>query len=546
MKPAMRPILAIVALLPFPAIPSEQQALIIADLQPPACPTTGESMTAPATPSDTSWALLDAGAAAVPGSAAVSGDTIDHAGFRQRELDWFEHFLASRPEQVQSSPLRLSLAAAQRQTIDDVAIPAHGRIQVGAAIAVDHAVDFVDATHATGGSSTTAHRQGRLLASSGDAPVWEIGIQSHDAKALRLGFDDLDLAEGAQLFVYNEHGRVEGPFRMRGPDGSGRWLSGSVFGDRVHVRLQADSMQALRTSSFTIESVVHMGRRFVVADVIRDDYQGRSEPDAERGTFCGFDVPPCTVNGVCAMDANPSFANTVKGIAHINFMVGSSSFICTGTLLNSSGSGPRPPYFLTANHCFDTQASATSLEAIYDYRTTTCAGCTPTPTVSSSGATLLATGASPSQPDFTLVRMNSVPAGRWLQGWTTGTIPDTTQIFHLGHPAGSPLTYQMRRLRTSGTGTCPDLPRPTFLYSGLGSAPTDVQGATAGGSSGGAAFVMGGDGPLVVGQLLGSCYSENEPCNADVFLTVDGALSASFPQLRRYLYDGIFSNGFQP
>lgn len=546
MNPVTRSIIVTALILPATAFSSEQSGVLASTPQPPACPLGGDATTSLENALEIPAFATHADVPHAPGTAAISGDTIDYAGFRQRELDWFQQFLAVRPAHVDASPLELSLTAEQRQAIDQESVPTHGRVQVGSAITVAHPVSFTDLTPATGSSATMTHRQGHLLVSSSEQAVWEIEVVSHDAKALRFWFDDLDLADGVQLFVYNDEGRVEGPFEARGPDQSGRWLSGSIFGDRARVRLQADSMQALQASTFRIDSVVHMGQRFVVADVIRDDYLGQSESDEARGTFCGFDVPSCTVNGVCAMDTNPSFANTVKGIAHINFMVGSSSYICTGALLNSTGGGPRPPYFLTANHCFDSQASATTLEAVYDYRTTTCAGCSPTPTVSSTGSTLLATGARPSQPDFTLVRMNSVPAGRWLLGWNTGAIPDTTAIFHLGHPAGSPLTYQMRRLRTSGTGSCPDLPRPTFLYSGLGTAPTDVQGATAGGSSGGPAFVMDTNGPVVVGQLLGGCYSENEPCNANVFMTVDGALSASFPQIRRYLYDGIFSNGFQP
>ncbi len=545
MNPLLRSVIVTVLLLPVPTYSAGYPTLTTTPLQPPVCPLTGELPADASTFADGLAVELDADAPAVAGSAAISGDTVDYAEFRQRELDWFEGFLASRPPSVETSPVSLSLAVEQRAAIEGEAIPTSGRVQVGAAITVGHQVAFTDLAAQLDTGAVFTHRQGQLLASTDHDLIWEIGIESLDAKALRLGFDHLDLAEGTQLFVYNEHGRVEGPFEAHGPDGSGRWLSGSVFGDRVRVRMQAESVEALRASSFTIDSVVHMGQRFVVADVIRDDYLGRADPDADRGTFCGFDVPPCTINGVCAMDSNPTFGDTVKGIAHINFMRGGGSFICTGTLLNSSGSGPRPPYFLTANHCFDTQASATTLEAVYDYRTTSCAGCTPTPTVSSTGATLLATGARPTHPDFTLVRMNSVPSGRWLQGWTTGAIPNATQVFHLGHPAGSPLTYAMRRLRTSGTGVCPDLPRPAFLYSGLGTSSSDVQGATAGGSSGGAAFVMGADGPVVVGQLMGACFSEENPCNADTHLTVDGALAASFPQIRRYLYDGIFSNGFQ-
>lgn len=539
-----KPLALALMLLPATAIAIED--LANTGIVPPACPITGDAAARTVSFGAPAIAVFDPLAPAVMAAPAESTDSIDQAGFRQRELDLLERFVAERPQLDEGAVLSLSLTAAQRGEIEGSPVHDSGRLQVGSAIAVAHRVDFVGATPVSAQPAGAAHRYGRLQRSANAGAIWEIGIRSDDARALRVGFDNLDLADGVRVYVYNDAGRIEGPFTAHGPDDSGHWLSGSVFGDRVRVRLEADSESALHASSLTIGTVVHMGSRFRVADVIRDDYLGRLDPDHPRGTFCGFDVPSCTINGVCAIDTNPSFTNAANGVAHINFMVGASSFICTGTLLNSTGSAPRPPYFLTANHCFSTQASASTLEAIYNYRTTTCAGCTPTPTQSTTGATLLATGASPAQPDFTLVRMHSVPAGRWLQGWNTGQIATGTQVFHLGHPAGAPLTYQLRRLRTSGFGgTCASAPQPTFLYSGLGTAAGDVQGATAGGSSGGAAFVMGSNGPVVVGQLLGSCHSEHLPCNADVSMTVDGALSAAFPQVRRYLYDELFRNGFQ-
>ena len=83
------------------------------------------------------------------------------------------------------------------------------------------------------------------------------------------------------------------------------------------------------------------------------------------------------------------------------------------------------------------------------------------------------------------------------------------------------------------------------LLAGLGSAPADAQGAIIGGSSGGAAFVMGSSGSLVIGQRHGACFSEEDPCDADVEMTVDGALAAAFPQIRRYLYEDVFHGDFE-
>src|SRR5690606_22401099 len=156
-----------------------------------------------------------------------------------------------------------------------------------------------------------------------------------------------------------------------------------IVGERARIRIEADDVGALTRSRVAIAEVIHMGRHFQVADAIQRSYVPASGVDADRGSFCGTNVPACTVNAQCAINTNPSLANASRAVAHINFMVGAQAYICTGTLINSTGGGIRPPLFLTANHCLSTQASASSLEAIFDYRTTACdTACTMTPTVS--------------------------------------------------------------------------------------------------------------------------------------------------------------------
>ena len=97
-------------------------------------------------------------------------------------------------------------------------------------------------------------------------------------------------------------------------------------------------------------------------------------------------------------------------VAHLWFMVGGGGYICSGGLVNDTVNGSWIPYLLTANHCFSTQASATSLNAYFDYRSSTCNGAAPplgsVPRVV--GSTLLATNPST---DFTFVQLNANPTG---------------------------------------------------------------------------------------------------------------------------------------
>ena len=112
-------------------------------------------------------------------------------------------------------------------------------------------------------------------------------------------------------------------------------------------------------------------------------------------------------------------------------MDGGCAFVCTGGLLNST---PETfvPYLLTANHCFSTQAAATSLEAVWQYVRASCDGPEPDPFgfPHTLGSTLRATG-EPS--DFTLVELDDPPPdGSLFFGWTTADVTQTTEPSFIG------------------------------------------------------------------------------------------------------------------
>jgi hypothetical protein len=173
------------------------------------------------------------------------------------------------------------------------------------------------------------------------------------------------------------------------------------------------------------------------------------------------------------------------------------TYACTGSLLNNTGPAATP-YLLTANHCFSDQTAAATLDVFWDFATPACGGEAPDPATlgRSTGGTLLATGATS---DFTFVRLNSVPAGRILLGWSTHAVANGTTLYRVSHPIpGNSILAQSFSQGAVNVpfAACSDAPRPDFIYS----LPT--QGGTFGGSSGSAALLAGG---LVVGQLTGGC-----------------------------------------
>jgi hypothetical protein len=210
------------------------------------------------------------------------------------------------------------------------------------------------------------------------------------------------------------------------------------------------------------------------------------------------------------------------------------TYACSGALVNTT-MGNEIPYFLTANHCVNSAATAKSVELFWDYKTATCGS--PVPERSgfarSLGATLLATGSiDAGKPDFTLLRLSTPPpAGRYYLGWSAS--PDSTRggatVFRIGHPEGGPQMLSSHATTDVPTpGECADLPRSTFIYS------KNLVGATKGGSSGAPAFLA--DGLQVVGQLYGRC-GNNLPdvCDAVQNSAVDGSFSRYFSSIERWL-----------
>lgn len=504
-----------------------------------------------ATPAD-----LAAGFAAAQASASLSVDGQSQpsallepydaeAAARRRsdERAAFEALLSARARG--SVPVVEAAPDANARASIEQASPDAGRLKVGTAVPIARRVDLRGVDLPAEGEVA-----GGMLSRGGGGVAWEIELHLPGATAVRVHFDDVVLADGAELHVYNEHGRVAGPYR--GAYGEGGFWAASVFGDRVRVQLRARDAAALSASRFTIGEAMYLGPRFHVADAMRAEYE--TGPAPSDIAFCGVQVPDCTIDGMCALQANPGLSNATKAVAHLEFVDGGSSYICTGTLLNTAlvGSGPRQPYLLTANHCISTAASAASLEAYFHYHTASCNGACNWNLVQVDGATLLATGALPTYADFTLLRLSPLPAGSGLVllGWNSGEVVEGGYLLRLSHPAGAPLAYSLRRRRIDNAALphCAGAAEPTFLYSGLATQSSDSAGGATGGSSGSAAIVLTDDASdvYVVGQLLGHCPDSGDSCDPNTDATVDGAFHASFPYLRRFLVDRIFAGGFEP
>jgi hypothetical protein len=251
-------------------------------------------------------------------------------------------------------------------------------------------------------------------------------IKSSGASGISVHFRDFALADDEEVYVYGAatDSIVFGPFTDKGPWGSGEFWSGTVDGDTVVIEFYKKTDEG--GQGFEIFEISH-----ILAEL---DWRLRSdEPD----------VLFCEVDASCYGDPEK---NAVARILFNN----NGPHVCTGTLLNNPA---QDPYFLTANHCVNSQSVAQTVETYWFYQTTSCnSGVLRSWVHSPPGANLLATQGSN---DFSLLRLqNNAPGGAYFSGWTSTPQSTGTSVFGLHHPDGYiPPTVNSYLRRSTGSIT---------------------------------------------------------------------------------------------
>lgn len=362
----------------------------------------------------------------------------------------------------------------------------------------------------------TGGQVGALIPRSSTTTSWLGRFVVEGAYAFRIRLRDVALPKEARIWLYA--GDVElGPFGEELLDPGGTvWLPPAPGPEVVvEVELPAGKLTTPPIPVFTTGDVME------IVDVLA---QTSLEPSA--WTDCEVDATCVSTSSLATID------RLREATARLSFVKGGSSYLCSGGLLNDKDPSGYRPYLLTANHCFDTQAAASSLVAYFDYRTDGCNGTTPglweVPSVA--GATLLAT--SPVS-DFTFVELSGTPAGgNWYLGWTNADPATGSSMERVSHPQGTAQKYSASSFTGSAGIVCSGFSPNDFHYS------AHYQGSTTGGSSGSPVTQDYGGDPLVVGQLFGSCHYQTwDECSYDSYNLVDGAFSATYPYLKHWIND---------
>lgn len=392
-----------------------------------------------------------------------------------------------------------TVASAQLPRVDPVYQPSamgvqHDEKPPQLFAAKPRALTTLDAIEPPHGASNVVGTVRSLLA--GETISAATGIKSFrsaGARRVRLHLRDVVLPSGAVMWVAGvDQKPIAFGAELLSADGE-IWTP-SVPGDTI-------SIQGRGVSSSTVDAIGHL------------------YPVAQSTA--------CFRNAGCS--SFPDKVALSASIGQMTFQRGTSLIACTGGLIVDD---PHTNiYFLTANHCISTASEASSLEIAWDATESTCgANDAAARTKLTGGATLVATSAAT---DVTLLRLSSVPSGRWFMGWDTNPLATGTVLRRISHPsADNGLIFTQTYSATSvygGTQIC-SATRPQFLYSSA------LEGGTGHGSSGAPVITDGG---RIVGQLLGACGANPDDGCSSGLRTIDGSLASSFALLQPFLAPAV-------
>ncbi len=253
--------------------------------------------------------------------------------------------------------------------------------------------------------SSTAGRWDTL---SNGARVWRLRVASPGAFSLSFLFDDFALADGEELYVYNDaRSDAHGSYTALNNKENHEFAIQPVAGDAVTLERYVPAFVA-SAGAMHVSHVVHAFKDIMV-------------------TYAGVQTKAA---GACEVDVNcPQGAGWTNQRNAVALIIAGGA-LCTGSLINNQP-GAAKQYFITAYHC----GSMTNAVFRFNYQRSGCsAGGAPT-NQTVHGSTQLAGNQGV---DVRLVEITeAIPAsyGVYYEGYDkSGTAPANTCCIH--HPDG--------------------------------------------------------------------------------------------------------------
>jgi lysyl endopeptidase len=428
-------------------------------------------------------------------------DGVTPEAYFERQEQLHAWLMSELPDGALDAPIRVPLTERDRRAIANDGTPFPRPLRVGIVKRVGRKITLWRAGWVSNAATRPAHGVSRATDDGGFA--WALALDSSGATALRVQLSDISLPDSADIYFFTLDGQAHGPYR-----GRNAFWSNSVMGEQGILLVRQFGPPSADASPMTLSvaSVGNIGEQFAAAPSNLCSYNASCIEDAE------------------GVNSQPA-ADLKAATAYIEWTQGPWIYSCSGGLLADTDPNSQIPYFLTANHCLKSNATAASLELFWNY-TTSNGSCNGPGTPVTMGGTVKATGV---KGDFTLLQLNqSPPAGSVFMGWNNQQIATTSGVtlHRVHHPGGAPQSYSTH-VTDANTSTCGGWPIPQSIYS------VDAFGSTEGGSSG---SLVANDAGQVVGQLSGGCGSNlNDVCDAVNNRTVDGAFAFYYANVATFL-----------
>ena len=186
-------------------------------------------------------------------------------------------------------------------------------------------------------TNISPNTNGSLFTLDNNDRLWKVGFESLGAKTINFIIKNYRLAQGAELYIYNEDKSMKiGPYTSNENNDINEITTWPIDGDKVYVELY-EPKNVIGQSTFTISDLVHGYRSVKNNDLI-------SKALNDSG-LCNVDVD-------CPLGNN--FGLQKKSVV---MLVSGGNGFCSGTLVNNT-SGDKTPYILSANHCFANNSAA--------------------------------------------------------------------------------------------------------------------------------------------------------------------------------------------
>lgn len=244
----------------------------------------------------------------------------------------------------------------------------------------------------------------------GNTLIWQYEIYCPDALSLGVTFKSYHLPEGAKVFIYNPNRSV-------------------VFGGFTSFNNKANDQLSLAEFK---------GNRLIIEyDEPKDTpFNGKLVIGSVSKAYLDFSsIALANVRINCPEGAD--WQNDKRAVCLMSFHDQYYSYYCSGALVNNAR-GDMAPYFLTANHCLNTESLASTLVTYFNYEFAGCTGSVASKLHSLSGSVLISNN---SYSDFCLLKLSEYPPVSYIPyfaGWDASDTLHPKMGACIHHPNGGP------------------------------------------------------------------------------------------------------------